>query len=120
MILFHLKEALEEALKDCSEVSVFWHLLRREVSQEMGGGRLAKKSHWEVGGSKILDQDAGGLDFASQLRDVGRFVFKKFSPKQRHRTDTNQAIPCVNKARSDRNFRIQTSIGLAYTLKRMH
>ena len=36
-------------------------------------GKLAKKSHWEVGGSGILDQDLGGLDFASQFRDVGGF-----------------------------------------------
>ena len=43
----------------------------------------------------------GGLDFASQLRDVGGFVFERFSPKQRHQTDTNQAIPSVTKARSD-------------------
>ena len=42
----------------------------------------------------------GGLDFASQLRDVGGFVFIRFSPKQRHQIDTNQAIPSVTKARS--------------------
>ena len=59
------------------------------------------KSHWEVGGSRILDQDVGGLDFASQLRDVGGFVFKRFSPKQRHQIDTNQAIPSASNARSD-------------------
>ena len=52
--------------------------LRRGVSHEMGGGRLAKKSLCEVGGSRILDQDVGGLDFASKLRDVGGFVLKDF------------------------------------------
>ena len=57
---------------------------------ENGRREVGQKSHWEVGGSRILDQDVGGLDFASQLRDVGRFVFKKFSPKQRHQTDTKQ------------------------------
>ena len=47
---------------------------RREVGQ--------KKSHREVGGSGILDQDERGLDFASQFRDVGGFFWKRFSPKQ--------------------------------------
>ena len=42
-----------------------------------------------MGGSRILDQDVGGLDFASHLKDVGGSVFKKFSPKQRHQIDTN-------------------------------
>ena len=73
----------------------------RGVSQEMRGRRLAKKRHWEVGGSRIFDMDVGGLDFASQLRDVGGFVFKRFSPKQGHQIDTNQAIPSVTRARSD-------------------
>ena len=43
--------------------------IRREgVSQEMGGRGLAKKriGRWEV--FRILDQDVGGFDFASQLR----------------------------------------------------
>ena len=43
----------------------------------------------------------GGLDFASQFRDLGGFVSKRFSPTQRHQIDTNQAIPSVKKARSD-------------------
>ena len=33
----------------------------------------------------------GGLDFASQFRDVGGFFSKRFSPEQRHQIDTNQA-----------------------------
>ena len=73
---------------------------RREVDQ---------KSHMEVGGSRILDWDVGGLDFAGQFRDVRGFVSKRFSPKQRHQIDTNQAIPSAKKAR-----RIQTPIGLEY------
>ena len=52
----------------------------------------------------------GGLDFASQFRDVGGFVLKRFSPKQRHQIDINQAIQSVNKAR----LYIQTPIGLEY------
>ena len=43
----------------------------------------------------------GGLDFASQLRDVVGFVFKRFLPKQRHQIDTNKAILSVTRARSD-------------------
>ena len=31
-----------------------------------------------MGGSRILDWDVGGLDFASQLRDVGGFFLKDF------------------------------------------
>ena len=60
----------------------------------MGGGKLVKKSHWEVGGSRILDQDVGGLDFTSQLRDVGGFVFERFSPKQRQQIDTSSNTKC--------------------------
>ena len=56
---------------------------RREVGQ---------KSHREVGGSRMLDWDVGGLDFAGQFRDVGGFVSKRFSPKQRHQIHTNKAI----------------------------
>ena len=48
--------------------------LERGVSQDTGGRRLAKKSHREVGGSRIFDWDVGGLDFAGQFRDVGGFV----------------------------------------------
>ena len=48
----------------------------------------------------------GGSDCASQLRDAGGFVFKRFPPKRRPQIDTNQAISNVNKARSDSNFRI--------------
>ena len=68
-----------------------------------GNGRrdVGQKRHWEVEGSRILDQDVEGLDFASQLWDVGGFAFKRFSPKQRHQIDTNQAIPSVTRARSD-------------------
>ena len=43
----------------------------------------------------------GGSDCASQLRDVGGFVFERFPSKQRPQIDTNQAISSVNKARSD-------------------
>ena len=70
-------------------------------SQDTGGGRLAKKRHREVRGSRILDWDVGGLDFAGQFRDVGGFVSERFSPKQRHQIDTNQAIPSAKKARSN-------------------
>ena len=49
-------------------------LVVRGVSQEMGGRRLAKKP---LGDSRLLDLDVGGLGFASQLRDVGGFVFKE-------------------------------------------
>ena len=72
---------------------------REGVSQDTGGGRLAKKNHREVRASRILGQDVGGLDFASQFSDVGGFVSKRFSPKQRHQIDTNQAS--VNNAKSD-------------------
>ena len=68
-----------------------------------GNGRreVGQRSHWDVGGSRILDQDVGGLDFASTLRNVGGFIFKRFPPKQIHQIDTNQAIPSVSKATSD-------------------
>ena len=48
----------------------------------------------------------GGSDCASQLRDVGEFIFKRFPPKRRPQIDTNQAISHVSKARLDSNFRI--------------
>ena len=51
------------------------------MSQDTGGGRWAKKSHGEVGGSRILDWDVGGLDFDGQFRDVGGFVSKRFCPR---------------------------------------
>ena len=68
-----------------------------------GNGRreVGHKSHWEVGGSRILDQVVGGLDFACKLRDMGGFVLKRVSLKQRHQIHTNQAIPSVSKVRSD-------------------
>ena len=83
-----------------SNDSIFLSDSKRGVT---GNGRreVGQKSPLGVGGSRILEWDLGGLDFACQIRDVGGFVFRKLSPKQRYQNDTNQEIPSVNKARSD-------------------
>ena len=49
--------------------------------QDTGGGRLAKKAigRWEV--PEFWTGMCGGLDFASQFRDVRGFVLKRFSQK---------------------------------------
>ena len=61
----------------------------------------------------------GGLDFASQLRDVGGFVFKRFSPKQRHQIDKikqYQVYPRPDQIETSA-FKLQLARN---TLERMH
>ena len=83
------------------------------MSQDTGGGRLAKKSHREVGGSRILDWDVEGLDFAGQFRDVGGFVSKRFS----HQSKDIKLTQIKQYQVQRRPDRIETS---ASTLKCMH
>ena len=48
-----------------------------------GRRKVGQEKHREVGGSRFLDKEVGGLDFA-QFRYVGGFVSKRFLPMHRY------------------------------------